>query len=532
MPTYNILLLGQTQAGKSTFVQAVRKYADPNCKIDYQTIGNGNSSHTSEVQAYSIETQFPEYQLYDTSPHHPLSVMQYIQDSPMERELNIVDILGSPTLKEHRKKIGRVDDYELRLDCSSLRPTSVIHIFDTPGLNDTNGRDERNVAKTLSALSRSGAVHLVLILISRRVPLTPDLQDTLRTYSNIFSAMNGLIAFVHTNVDFKTQHPEDKDLMGYIDDRRADLARIMGRKIPHFLIDCDLEEERLACVYLRHRIIRYLLLLARFNVPVSLQNMQLCKTEKMNRVDELIAKENREKLAQIKKSCSEVDKAIRDIDFKANEIRYEIRELEEFIRNHDKEDVELIHEVHFEQNWVLFGSRHESELRSPDFEFSIDSISVYQFGIDVKEIRGGEGCKFWSVRLTRQSFHYGTYHAKLYTKRCNRHMQEIQERKGKLDSHRIDLERLLQDRNFLDNEDAGQCDIQAQRQQLAAESSRCLDMIARASRPTLHLNLFKAIAEAGVYEGTPAECVEKVSNFYSSYIPTAGEETPLMAHGL
>ncbi|KAI7831813.1 hypothetical protein BC939DRAFT_472902 [Gamsiella multidivaricata] len=36
-PTYNVLLLGQTQVGKSTFVQAVRKYADPNCKIDFQT---------------------------------------------------------------------------------------------------------------------------------------------------------------------------------------------------------------------------------------------------------------------------------------------------------------------------------------------------------------------------------------------------------------------------------------------------------------------------------------------------------------
>ncbi|KAG0240871.1 hypothetical protein BGX31_001580, partial [Mortierella sp. GBA43] len=61
----NILLLGPTQSGKSTFLEHVRQYANPSHKIDETYIGYGNKSHTKEPRVEIIETTLPEYKLYE-----------------------------------------------------------------------------------------------------------------------------------------------------------------------------------------------------------------------------------------------------------------------------------------------------------------------------------------------------------------------------------------------------------------------------------------------------------------------------------
>ncbi|KAG0361535.1 hypothetical protein BGZ54_009058 [Gamsiella multidivaricata] len=530
VPTYNILLLGQTQAGKSTFLQAVRSYANPNCELDSESIGNGNSSHTTEVQIQTVETNFSEYRLFDMSTPHRSNPMQFMQDDPAEREVTSADFQDCATVMQYKRKLDCVDGYELRWDQSSQIPLSKIRIFDTPGLNDTNGHDERNVSKILSALSSAGSIHLVLILIARQTPLTLELQATLRNYSNIFSAMGALISFVHTKVDFRSQYQSDRTFTAFIQERKTCLNRIMGRSVPHHFIDCDLEEYRPAYLYFRQQAIRRLLLSARMNRPVSLGNMQLYKTQRMIDVDALIAMDYKKKLAEVKNKMSFVSSAIGKIDYRIDETRYDIRELEEFLRNNDTEDLELIHVASFTQHWEwfeLFGSRQEADLRAPDFDYAIDEVRVEMSGIEIKETRGGKGCKSWSVRLLRHLYNHGTYHARLYAKRSKARAEAIGDHKAKLTRTTKTLKDLIHERDSLDKADSGEDGTPGMRQQLATEHNQCLDMTARASRTTLHLNLFKAIAEAGVYEGRPVDCVQMAVDFYSTYKPAEGEEAAL-----
>jgi len=47
---YSVLLLGKTQAGKSTFVQFVKNYMDPQHDIDWRKIGSGIKSMTKRHQ--------------------------------------------------------------------------------------------------------------------------------------------------------------------------------------------------------------------------------------------------------------------------------------------------------------------------------------------------------------------------------------------------------------------------------------------------------------------------------------------------
>ncbi|KAF9199430.1 hypothetical protein BGZ59_003981, partial [Podila verticillata] len=62
---YNILVLGETQSGKSTLIQYMRMYADPEVVIDTTVLGTGTLSHTMDIQPTSITTGLPEFYITD-----------------------------------------------------------------------------------------------------------------------------------------------------------------------------------------------------------------------------------------------------------------------------------------------------------------------------------------------------------------------------------------------------------------------------------------------------------------------------------
>ncbi|KAF9366981.1 hypothetical protein CPB97_006573, partial [Podila verticillata] len=63
-PKYSILIMGKTQAGKSTLVEHFKKYANPGYSIDGSLLGNGNISRTESTRPFYIESNLPEYEVY------------------------------------------------------------------------------------------------------------------------------------------------------------------------------------------------------------------------------------------------------------------------------------------------------------------------------------------------------------------------------------------------------------------------------------------------------------------------------------
>ncbi|KAG0203963.1 hypothetical protein BGX28_003931 [Mortierella sp. GBA30] len=529
MPTYNILLLGQTQAGKTTFIEAVKQYVEPNCSVDIDAIGDGCCSKTEEVTSKQVETNFAEYNLIDTSKSSRINPMQFVsfQTQDAERQIDIAELLGG-SYSEYKKMIARTDDLEARQNPNSTEATCSLRIFDTPGLDDTKGQDEKIVADILSSLQNAGKIHLVLILIALQTPMTRSLVAALDTYSKIFSEMGKLWAFVFTKVDPWVYHPSEGKFEKSMASRKRELKHVMGRDIPHFVIDCHLDEDRPAYLFLRQRMIRRILLDVKFNVPVPLTKMQLHKTEKMVQVDKIIVREYQKRLEEVEQKYSHMDEAILSIDHKIDKVRYSIREEEEHIHRLDNDDFELIYEHRFEEDWNFKAFREERAFEK-DLDYVIDHVTVKKSGINIMEEQGGVGTHSWHLRLKRQFLKQGEYHVKLYTKRRNKYQLEIADHKFKLVTYHDTFKNLVSERNNLegDGEERIAGSTLANRQQLKEERRRCLDMIARANRSTLHLNLFKAIARAGVYEGSYSECAEKVANFYSTYIPAAGEEASL-----
>ncbi|KAF9996476.1 hypothetical protein BGZ65_007935, partial [Modicella reniformis] len=123
-PVYNVLLLGPTQAGKSTFLESVKQYADSSYDINIKRIGNGNMSHTQDVIEDEVMTSLPIYKLYDMNDDG--------------RELDTTQIKTESAFK---KLLARDDDLELRAEELPGSKLVRFRIIDTPGLDDTNGND-------------------------------------------------------------------------------------------------------------------------------------------------------------------------------------------------------------------------------------------------------------------------------------------------------------------------------------------------------------------------------------------------------
>ncbi|KAG0316983.1 hypothetical protein BGZ99_006567 [Dissophora globulifera] len=523
--TYNIVLLGQTQAGKSNFIQGVRKYADPRCEIDHTTIGSGGESHTTEVAQYSVKTNFPEYHLYDSS-------------LPIASEA--AKFLDSCSFQEHRRMLDRVDGVKVRKGKASSYPRASVRIFDTPGLNDTQGHDEKNVANILSALSGGEAVHLVLIVMSRHAPMTVELQAALKTYSNIFSTMGGIIAFAHTKFDFKDHRIDNPVTTKFMDERKATLASVIGRDTPHFLIDCDLDEYRPVRNFLTQRAIRSILTQATKNVPVPLSRIHLHKTTKMMEIDQQVANGYQERLEHLKKEVIVMDKKIADIVNKRIadivDVNSEIdnltrrnQDLSVYLDIHDTEDLELVYEDHFYEEvspWDIFGARQDKTLEK-SLNVIIDHIEEDHWGLEVKEKRGGKGSDYWNVRVMRWFYNPGGYNVKLYTKRRNLHRQEIDNKKAAWNENNLRLGEWEKKRSKLGSEDGTERGSLKEKQDLLTKQRQIQNAFARASQGTLHSNLYQAIAKSGAYQGEISECVRKVGDFYMAYTPSGDEEAAM-----
>ncbi|KAF9936270.1 hypothetical protein BGZ67_002492 [Mortierella alpina] len=531
--TYNILLLGQTQSGKTTFLEGIRKYVDPLCEIDTKAIGNGHKSTTQDVYTKTVETDLAEYRLLDMGTQL-LNPMQYVvfqsQNNTAGREIDSAELFGGED-HHYRRLMHRMDDLRVHQKETSNEKRCRLRIFDTPGLDDTNGHDVTNIAKIVEALSSSQSVHLVLIMIAATTPLTPELRNTLRTYANIFSEMKGLMAFVHTKCDYRFQHSSNQQHRDFARDRMLDLEVTMGRRIPSFFVDCNLQEYLPAPTYLRQRSIHSILELAKFNVAVPLRRMQLCKTQKMTEVDRTILNQYNAKMEEISKQSSQTDQAITAKESEITAARYAIRELEEKLSTINTDKLELVYEERFEESWDILLRREEMEFKSPTLDYAIDHADELMHAVDVKEQAGGKGCRFWRVRIKRNFCRDGLYHVKLYVKRCNLNRDDIIAKEKELSRRQKDLEELMKEQQKLEGGDqhAGGGTL-AGRKQLKAELSRCMDMISRASRQTLHLKLFKALAQNRVYEGDFSECVTKAADFYSKYAHDTMPEASLQVN--
>ncbi|KAF8946341.1 hypothetical protein BGZ52_008818, partial [Haplosporangium bisporale] len=286
VPEYNVLVLGETQSGKSTLIQSIRKYADISTGIDITALGTGFLSHTQKVNITSISTDLPECSVVDKSGTNIIysKFIKMPDGNDFEDALNMRH--GLETTKG-RPRLGM---------------SAKFNIIDTPGLNSTGRDDEQNVQSIFNALNSTSTIHLILITISLG-PFTQGLKDAIKTYVDLIPGFPGTIAFVNTHFDYKYFHPTRAQISHAIDHRTERLRRIIGETMFHsFKIDCNLNSRRPIRNCITQNTILEILELATLSQPVHLLRSFLAKTRKMRDIDNILRPQFESALADFERT--------------------------------------------------------------------------------------------------------------------------------------------------------------------------------------------------------------------------------------
>ncbi|KAF9379132.1 hypothetical protein CPB97_009149 [Podila verticillata] len=214
-PKNSILVLGKTQSGKSRLVQHIMNYVDPNHPIDMSLLGHGNVSKTDITQTFVVSSNLPAYEVYRRDSGEVIN-LEGLPDRYDNDEYH--DILFS-----REKEVG------LRIapnDESTVYENVEFQFLDTPGLNDTNGRDSSHTANIISEMISTRSFSLIIIIVSFENPLTMEQRLALEYYANVFQGLHTRIMFLHTHVDYAEIHLSNTYHYHKLRDRNNDLENI------------------------------------------------------------------------------------------------------------------------------------------------------------------------------------------------------------------------------------------------------------------------------------------------------------------
>ncbi|KAG0339543.1 hypothetical protein BG004_006774 [Podila humilis] len=512
---YNILCLGETQSGKSTLIESLRKYADPKCEINRGNIGDSIFSQTKNVLTTNIKTNNPVYYITKKGANGP-------------ERVNYGEFINTEELEDYEDELNERREYTLEREESSS-PAVTYRLIDTPGLNDTSLFDEQNIAIIFKALADSiESINLVVITVANN-PFTEGLKDALRAYTNLLPEFNSNIVFVHTKIDYAKLHHTDKQFATSLKEKKKLLGDLTGRDtVPHLLIDNNIGTKQVVRDCITQNTLGTLLGMARLNQPVPVLTMRMNKTDKMRSVDELLKMkydqviEAREAaLAVLDKEQKEFLEQINAIKAKIEEHDRKVRMAGDFIHENDNEMLDLLYEDMYQQDFsilnMLEGSKPmyypgKARESAPGFvHYTIDHIDIRDQNIKVLQKAGGVGEKVWGVRFRRRKRQNGLYHVKIYIHRKKKHSVKLEAcrtdlniSKGLVEDHEESLDSLLKTNVKRESE----------MKTLVDELKLNRYLLGRVTPSQLDRKIFQDLVEAQAYVRDYSKSAENVERFY------------------
>ncbi|KAG0010833.1 hypothetical protein BGZ81_002530 [Podila clonocystis] len=178
-PKSSVLILGSTQAGKTALIEHIKRYANPEYKINESLLGNGMASKTDTTTPFLVESNLPTYEAYrkDTGEIFDLKNLAH----QYEDQEDYQDIL-----------LADADAVGMRLvsqDPNTISESMEFRFLDTPGLNGTQGRDSEHAASIVNEIISTRSFNLIVFVISSKVPLTEDRQLALEYFAYVLHGL-------------------------------------------------------------------------------------------------------------------------------------------------------------------------------------------------------------------------------------------------------------------------------------------------------------------------------------------------------
>ncbi|EPS35838.1 hypothetical protein H072_10728 [Dactylellina haptotyla CBS 200.50] len=299
--TVNILVIGPSQNGKSTFINKIREMSRPTEQKQAEE-GDGNSSCTTKCAEYVFDFPRTRYRLFDHKND------QYVHVAEEDEQTYFSELW--------RKKTS--DFCEIRRIEENPRYFN-LRVIDTPGLDDSNraiaGQDDRNIAEVMGHLHRMATtpglpkyITALVLILNVETPFSNHLQKIFKYYQLCMPNLFGGLAIINTSFTaevWKTKFNDSRRMKSRMEkvtkafsadtskvdmmrERRADFAAIFERDARHFFIDSVPDKMRIVEQLTSHNqmydIITYLA--CQSQMPVN--NIKLYKSPRMVQIDELL----------------------------------------------------------------------------------------------------------------------------------------------------------------------------------------------------------------------------------------------------
>ncbi|KAG0229035.1 hypothetical protein BGX31_006349 [Mortierella sp. GBA43] len=495
-PTYNIILFGPTQAGKSTFLEGVKKYANPSYVLNRDRVGLGNKSKTTEIFEEVVETTLPVYKLYDKDNDN--------------REIDVYSIKDEKALK----KLFVRDDDELDLKLEEVPGSKTVRFrfIDTPGLDDTDGNDVKHFAKIISGLTQAQEFHLVILMDSHHVPFVQSQKDALGTYFHVLEELKSMVLIVHTHVpNLHHRVGSNQRFDTKLSERAKYFCDVIGRQVPTKRIDCDLDEIELAQIYLTRNMIREILQTAVNQAPVSVRKTHIPKFPVMATVDTIVHQRCQVKIDSINKTCDtlrEINAAnqkLNQLNPKIEQCRKDIRLRNDRIREHDTRDkIQLFHQ-NFNRSangWhdVFGGANGLHRMEFHRQEHTIEHVDVGKGGIEWANQEGGVGQQWWKVTFKRKPFERGRYDVTLYTFKRTKHKNDIAQWTAEKNGMNKTLDEMSGERDKLLVTSRQNPGTKESVEQLTSKAEKYRNLANHTCAKTITMDMFQELAHANVYQ--------------------------------
>ncbi|KAG0075852.1 hypothetical protein BGZ93_011146 [Podila epicladia] len=509
---YNILFLGEVQSGKSTLIESLKRYADPNYIFDTTNIGDDTAPHTQNVSVSMIRTNLPSYFISrsaETSGQGRVDLFELLQNDQ----------------EDYEDELNEREKYHLERNKSTATEV-MFNLIDTPGLNNTSVLDLKTISTTFNALEPMSPINLVVVCITSN-PFTESLTESIKAYSSFLPEFNGNMVFVHTNIDYVRLHNDDRQFAHALEDRKRILQELVGRdSAVHFLIDNDIDSNRPVRECITHNTLRELLAMGQVDPPNSIPVRKLKKTEGMRIVDGILRFKYSQKITYLEEALDHhnqtrysVQERLDSIKAKIAEREKQLQQIREYLRVNDNDSLELIHEELYQQDFSTLNMMEgagpmyypgRKRAVEPGFlHHVIDHIDIRTQNIEVLQETGGKGQEFWAVKFRRRKRQNGIYHVKIYITRRKKFTNEIVQRKAQMDL----VKELLED-SKADLQSFETLHAQAEVPELEEDLRTYRYLHARVSESMLSNRIFQALVDAKVYVRDYSESAANLEKFY------------------
>ncbi|KAK6354296.1 hypothetical protein TWF730_008707 [Orbilia blumenaviensis] len=212
----NVLIVGETQQGKSTLIKNIHTYADlPDLDIK---IGSGNVSCTNTAQSYEVDVKLRSYHLEDLSG-------------------NKIE-----TTTENYKKLCTYDDEDAKvvLDTpESGEPYQTIrfNLLDTPGLDDSDGKDMEIMAGILAKVSELSHIHAIVYVRKATTNFGESFKSFFQYLQRSMPSLARGLVIVHSSYSAMKVNSHIRQGKDWQNIRREGFKAATNLELAHFFMD-------------------------------------------------------------------------------------------------------------------------------------------------------------------------------------------------------------------------------------------------------------------------------------------------------